>query len=105
MSKSAIISLAGKQFRVQVGDTFTVNRLSQAAEAQIQVKDVLLVSDGETIKIGTPLVEKASVTLQVVDHPQGEKIRIATYKAKARQRKVKGHRSALTTVKVLKITA
>lgn len=106
MSKSntyAIIQLVGKQFKVSEGDTITVDRLPYAEGESFDVSDVLLVVNGEDINIGQPLVEKTKVTLKVVSHGRGEKIRVATYKAKSRSRKVQGHRQEQTTVEVVKI--
>lgn len=103
--KYAVISLAGTQHVVSEGETLTVNRLDQEADASFDIKDVLLVVDGEKRQIGAPLVEGASVTLKVVTHDKGEKIRVATFKAKSRQHKVRGHRQSLTTVEVVSIKA
>lgn len=102
---TAIIQLGGKQYLVAEGETFAVNRLDQEADATFEVADVLLVTKGDTTTVGTPMVSKAVVKLQVLAHERGEKIRVATYKAKSRYRRVKGHRQELTQVKVVSITA
>lgn len=101
--KYAVISLAGSQHVVSEGETLIVNRLDQEENKNFTIEDVLLVVDGETRSIGTPLVSGAKVTLKVVSHDKGEKIRVATFKAKSRQRKVRGHRQPLTTVEVVSI--
>ncbi len=98
--KYAVISLSGKQHVVTEGETLQVDRLTPAEGETIDLKDVLLVVDGDTVKIGAPLVEGAVVKLSLVSHEKGEKIRVATFKAKARIRKVRGHRQYLSTVKV-----
>lgn len=103
--KYAVISLAGKQHVVSEGETLDVNRLPQNETESIEIKDVLLVVDGDTRSIGTPLVPGAIVKAKVVAHPKGEKIRVATYKAKSRQHKVRGHRQSLTTVEITSISA
>jgi large subunit ribosomal protein L21 len=106
MSKTnqyAIIQLLGKQHKVTEGLTFVVDRLDHEVGKTFDVKDVLLVANGEDVKIGTPLVEKAVVTLKVVEHGRGAKIRVATYKAKSKSRKVKGHKSHQSTLEVVKI--
>lgn len=102
---TAIIQLAGKQYVVAEGDVLEVNRLDQKADATFEVGDVLLVFKGDATTVGTPLVSKATVKLQVVGHEKGEKIRVATYKAKSRYRRVKGHRQELTQLKVVSISA
>lgn len=103
MTSYAIIQIAGKQYKVSEGDTLQVNRLDVAADQDLVVEDVLLMASDKGTVIGTPLVEKAKVTLKVVDHYQGEKVRVAKYKSKSRYRRVNGHRQPLTTVTVTKI--
>ncbi len=103
MSKYAIIQLQGKQYQVQEGDEFLVDRLDQEAPGKFEVSDVLLVVDGSERKIGQPLVDGAKVVCELVSNQKGEKIRVAKYKSKSRYRKVHGHRQYQSTVKVLKI--
>lgn len=105
MSQYAVIQLLGKQYKVTVGDTLVVDRVPEKAKQKFEVTDVLMVVDGEKITLGQPLVAKAKVTLSVQEHSKGEKIRVAKYKAKSRYRRVKGHRQALSTLKVEKISA
>jgi large subunit ribosomal protein L21 len=84
MSNYAVIQLAGKQYRVQEGDTLTVNRLEQEEGKTFTTNEVLLtVADGAAT-IGAPFVSGAQVKLEVVKNQKGEKIRVATYKAKSR---------------------
>lgn len=99
----AIIQLQGKQYKVAQGDTLVVDRLPQEEKKNFDVTDVLLVSNGKAVTVGQPTVEKAKVTLSVQSHDKGEKIRVATYKAKSRYRKVRGHRQAQSTLLVEKI--
>lgn len=103
--KYAVIALAGAQHMVSEGESLEVNRLILGEDGTIEIKDVLLVVDGEKREIGTPLVKGASVKLKLVEHTKGEKIRVATFKAKSRQHKVRGHRQPLTRVEVVSITA
>lgn len=100
--KYAVISISGKQQIVTEGEKLQVDRLEGKEGETLNIKDVLLVVDGDA-KIGTPLVEGAQVKLKVVSHEKGDKIRVATFKAKSRQRKVRGHRQSLTTVEVVSI--
>lgn len=103
--KYAVISLGGKQHVVTEGEQLEVNRLDVAENETMKIQDVLLVADGENRQIGTPLVDGAVVTVKVVSHIKGEKIRVATFKAKSRQHKVRGHRQPLTTVEIVSIKA
>lgn len=98
----AIIQLAGKQYRVTQGDTLTVNRLEDEVNASIKA-DVLLKADGAKVEVGEPLVSGTQVTLKVLEHSQGDKLRVAKYKSKSRYRRVRGHRQQLTTLEVVKI--
>ena len=99
----AIIQLLGKQHKVSAGDTIVVDRLPDEIGKSFDINDVLLVVDGDEVKIGQPLVEGASVSVKVVEHMRGDKIRVATYKSKSRTRKVHGHRQDQTTLEVVKI--
>lgn len=100
--KYAVISISGKQQVVSEGEKLQVDRLEVKEGDTLNIKDVLLVVDGGA-KIGTPLVEGATVKAKVVSHERGEKIRVATFKAKSRQRKVRGHRQSLTTLEIVSI--
>lgn len=101
--KYAVVKLSGKQHVVTEGEKLQVDRLPVDADGKLEIKDVLLVVDGDDVKVGTPLVDGAVVKATVVSHERGTKIRVATYKAKSRQRKVHGHRQELTTVAIASI--
>lgn len=101
--KYAVITLSGKQHVVSAGEKLQVDRIDAKEGDTLTIKDVLLVVDGSDVAIGTPLVEKAAVKVKVLTHDKGEKIRVATFKAKSRERKVRGHRQALTTVEIVSI--
>ena len=99
----AIIQLVGKQFKVSVGDEITTDKIEIEPENSMTVSDVLFIGDDEkvdSLKIGTPTVAKASVTLKAVDQHRGKKIRVLKYKSKSRYRKVQGHKQHLTTLEV-----
>ena len=104
MSKYAIIQLSGKQFKVSEGDTLIVqNHVSE--EKTLTVSDVLLVSDGKTTTVGTPIIDKASVKLEVIEKGRGPKIAVRTYRNKSRYRRHQGHRQDQTVLKVTNISA
>lgn len=103
VAKYAIIQLLGKQHKISIGDTLVVDRLPQEEGKTLEIKEVLLVAEGDDFKIGQPLVEGASVVFKVMTHSKGEKIRVATYKAKSRSRKVRGHRQYQSTLEVTAI--
>ncbi len=101
----AIIQLAGKQYLVSQGDTIEVNNLNTPEGETITINDVLLYSDGKKKKIGAPVIKDASVKLKILSNFKDKKVRVATYKAKSRYRKVKGHRQHLTALEVTNISA
>lgn len=105
MTSYAIIQLSGKQYKVSEGDTLVVNRLENEADGEFKLTDVLLTATDKGVNIGAPLVDKASVTLKVVDHHKGDKLMVYKYKSKSRYRRQNGHRQSETTVQVVKITA
>ncbi len=95
--KYAVIRLMGHQYRVEEGEEILVDS-TETPEAE-----VLLVVDGETVNVGTPLVKNSTVTLKLVGQEKGEKIHGYKYKAKSRYHKNWGHRAHLTRVLVEKI--
>lgn len=100
--KYAVIKLSGKQHKVSLGDKITVDRLENEPGKSFAIKDVLLVVDGNKRSIGTPLTGD-TVTAEVLEQKKDKKIRVATYKAKSRYRRVKGHRQHISVVRITAI--
>ena len=96
--KYAIIKAGGSQYQVSEGQEIDIFNLDKEKDEVMVFDSVLLVKDEEKISIGQPTVKGTSVKGKVIDQILGDKIRIATYKAKSRYRKVKGHRDQLTRV-------
>lgn len=103
MTKYAIIKLAGKQYRVQEGDEFIVDKLDLDEGEKLNCLEVVLLKDGDKLMVGDPLVKKASVELEALTQQKGKKLRVAKFKAKSRYRRAHGHRQHQTVVKVLAI--
>lgn len=99
----AVIQTGGKQYRVSEGDVIEVERLTNAPSNSFVFDQVLLYVADEEMKLGTPVISGMTVMAEVIDHVRGEKIRVAKFKAKARYRRVTGHRQALTKVKITQI--
>ena len=95
----AVIRLAGKQYRVQEGDTILVDRLGEG-EGKAFHPDVLLFGDGDRTEFAPKGVQ---VTAKVVAHVLGEKVRIGKYKAKSGYKRHAGHRSRLSEVAIEKV--
>ena len=99
----AIIVTGGKQYTVSEGDVLFVEKLNVEAEETVKFEQVLAVIDGETVKIGTPVVEGAVVEAKVVKNGKGKKIDIIRYKAKKGEKRHIGHRQPYTKVEITKI--
>ena len=100
----AIIVTGGKQYTVSEGDVLFVEKLNVEAEETVKFEQVLAVIDGETVKIGTPVVEGAAVEAKVVKNGKGKKIDIIKYKPKKGEKKHIGHRQPYTKVEITKIS-
>ena len=100
----AVIETGGKQYRVSVGDRLTVERLATDAGSEITFERVLLVGGDGSTRVGTPVVDGATVTATVDDHHRGEKIIVFKYKPKKRYRRKMGHRQELTRLTITGIT-
>ena len=100
----AVIKTGGKQYRVTEGDIIKVEKLLAEEGTDITIKDVLLLSDGENIKVGSPLVEGASVTATVKLHGRRPKIRVIKMKRRKHYRKKMGHRQDYTELAITSIS-
>ena len=100
MEAYAVLETGGKQTLVKVGDKIEIEKLSVEAGAEAVLDTVLAVSDGTTLKVGTPDVEGAKVTLSIDGIVKGKKV--LNFKAKRRKgyRRLVGHRQQLTVATV-----
>ncbi len=101
----AIIETGGKQYRVSVGDSLSVEKLPVDAGSDVIFDRVLMIGGDGPARVGAPLVAGASVQGQVQDQYRGEKIIIFKYKPKKRYRRRTGHRQSLTRVAITAINA
>jgi large subunit ribosomal protein L21 len=101
----AVIDFAGHQYKVQKGDKFAVNRLSEEEGSKITVENVLMTfsEDGSDAKVGTPNLSGAKVELKVLEHKKGDKKRVYKMKPKKRYRRNKGFRPSLSVVEVVSV--
>jgi len=100
--KKAVIATGGKQYLVTEGETLEVELLK--ADGKNVTFEPLLVIDGDNVNVGTPVVEKAKVTAEVVEEDvKAEKVTAIRFKAKKRVRKIRGHRQHHTVIKITKI--
>ncbi len=101
----AIIETGGKQYKVREGDTLFVEKLPKEPGETVEIDKVLAVGEEGQLKIGSPTVEGAKVTLKVVRHGKGRKIIVFKYKPKKNYRRKTGHRQPFSEVTVDKIQA
>ena len=101
----AIIAAGGKQYRVSEGDVIRVEKLGVEAGETVTFDEVLVVNDEGAMKVGTPVVEGATVTGTVEENGRGKKVIVYKYKRKSGYHKKNGHRQAYTQVKIEKINA
>lgn len=98
-----VVKTGGKQYKVSKDSVLEVERLTFKPGEKFSLEEVLLhVADGKT-KLGLPMVKGVSVKAEVLEHLKGDKLRIAKFKAKAKYRRVTGHRQYLTKIKILEI--
>jgi len=96
----AIFRAAGKQFRAEKGITLQVPLMDAEPGSKLTFDEVLLTSDGETIKAGTPLVKGAKVTCEVVGTAKADKIYVWKFKRRKNYRRKTGHRQKYTEVRI-----
>lgn len=99
----AVIRSGGKQYTVREGDSLTVEKLAGEPGESLELADVLMVSDGDNVTIGAPLVAGAKVMAEIVEHGKGKKIVVFKYKPKVRYRKRTGHRQQYTKLAIKQI--
>ncbi|HEY64358.1 MAG TPA: 50S ribosomal protein L21 [Caldilineae bacterium] len=96
----AIIETGGKQYRVSPGQTIEVEKLEIPEGEEVTFDRVLLVSDGENVRVGQPVVEGVVVRAHVVKHDRHRKVIVFRYKAAERYRRKKGHRQPFTRLQI-----
>ena len=96
----AVIQTGGKQYKVAQDDVITVERLAGEAGAAIEFGHVLAVSDGATLRVGSPVVPGARVTAEVVEQTRGPKLIVFKKRRRQNSRRKNGHRQDLTVLKI-----
>ena len=99
----AIIEACGKQYKVAEGDLVFLEKLEANEGEKVIFDKILLLSDGDKVTVGTPIVKNEKVEATVVEHGKAKKIVVYKYKAKKNERKKQGHRQPYTKIKVEKI--
>jgi len=101
----AIVEIAGQQFKVEEGKKVFVHRLADKQGDKVEFEKVLLVDNDGAVTLGSPTVEGAKVTAEVLSHLKGEKVIVFHKKRRKGYRKRNGHRQYLTELKINSIVA
>jgi large subunit ribosomal protein L21 len=101
----AVIQTGGKQYRVSEGDTVKVEKLLAEAGASIDIDRVLMVADGDDVKVGKPYLDGVKVTATVESHGRAKKVKIVKFRRRKHYLKRQGHRQWFTALKIVSISA
>ncbi|EHR34692.1 50S ribosomal protein L21 [Helcococcus kunzii] len=99
----AIIKTGGKQYQVKEGDILKVEKLDVEQGSTYDFEEVVLVSNDGDVKVGSPFVEGAKVSAEVLEHGKNRKVVVFKYKPKKGYAKKQGHRQPFTRVRINKI--
>ncbi len=100
----AVIKTGGKQYKVAQGDRLRVERLGAAEGETVELDSVLMIGDGEDLKVGTPYVDGGKVSALVKSHGRGRKIEIVKFRRRKHHRKQMGHRQHYTELEITAIS-
>ena len=101
----AVFKTGGKQYRATTGDILKVEKIEADKGATVELDQVLMVGEGEDVKIGAPYLEGGKVTATVVDHGRHKKIKVIKFKRRKNYRKQMGHRQYFTQIEITGIDA
>lgn len=96
----AVFSTGGKQYRAHTGDIIKVEKLEAEKGSTVELDSVLMVGEGEDVKVGTPFLDGGKVTARVVEHGRGDKIKIVKFKRRKHHMKTMGHRQYFTALEI-----
>ena len=96
----AVVKTGGKQYRVTIGEKLKVEQIPADIDSQLDLDQVLMIADGDDVTIGNPVIAGAKVTVSVVSHGRGDKIRIFKMRRRKHYQKHQGHRQNYTEIRV-----
>ena len=100
----AVVQTGGKQYRVTEGATLRVEKIKADEGASVELDKVLMVGEGDSVKIGAPYVEGGKVTATVKSHGRGKKVNILKFKRRKHHMKRQGHRQWYTELEITGIS-
>jgi large subunit ribosomal protein L21 len=101
----AVFETGGKQYRATTGDKIKVEKIEAEKGSTVELDKVLMVGEGQDVKIGTPFLEGGKVTVKVLDHGRGDKVKIIKFKRRKHHLKRMGHRQYFTQIEITGINA
>ena len=96
----AVFKTGGKQYRASTGDLIKVEKIEAEKGAMVELDQVLMVGEGEDVKIGTPFLKGGKVTAKVVDQGRRGKIKVIKFKRRKNYRRQMGHRQYFTQIEI-----
>jgi large subunit ribosomal protein L21 len=96
----AVIKTGGKQYRVEEGEVVRIEKIEVATGESVDFDQVLLVANGDDVKVGQPMLDGAKVTAEVLEQGRHKKIKIVKFRRRKHSRKTQGHRQWYTAVKI-----
>ena len=96
----AVVKTGGKQYRVVAGDKLKVEQIPADVGAEVILDQVLMVGEGESVRLGQPILSGASVKATVVSHGRGEKVKIFKMRRRKHYQKHQGHRQGYTEITI-----
>ena len=101
----AVVKTGGKQYRVAAGEKLKVEQIPADVGAEITLDQILMVGEGESVKIGAPLVAGASVKASVLAQGRHDKVKIFKMRRRKHYQKHQGHRQNYTELRIDAINA
>jgi len=101
----AVVQTGGKQYRVAEGDTLKIEKIAAEEGASVELDKVLVVADGDNVKVGRPYLQGGSVTATVKAHGRGKKVKIVKFRRRKHHLKRQGHRQWFTELEITGINA
>lgn len=93
----------GQQHRAQIGERFSIARISEEVGSVVEFGEVMMVEDGEEVSFGSPYLEGFKVRAKVLENYRGKKLRIFKMRRRKKSRVMNGHRSDLTRVQITEV--
>jgi len=96
----AVFKTGGKQYKAAPGDIVQVEKLDADSGSSVELDEVLMVADGDDVRVGAPTIDGGKVVAEVISHGRGDKIRIIKFRRRKHHMKRMGHRQDYTELKI-----